>query len=155
MDGASTHRQGAGVGDFIMGDRTHLGGFDRHHGCGVAVQGDELHLVGQPIFIKVNHGAHVTRLQPLIGNRRGQNHTIMLFNHLPQAATGSCFKRRLSLRLSSVRAKVCPVGSRNSTSNTSGERTSTTVPTWPSAKPSAGLSTSSATTSRSLIVSGS
>ena len=71
MDSGLTHRQGAGVGDFITGYRTYLGGFDCHHGCGVAVESHKLHLVGQPVFLQVNHGAHVTRLQSLFGDRRG------------------------------------------------------------------------------------
>jgi len=106
------------VGDFITGYRTHLGGFERHHGCGVAVQSHELHFVGPTIFVQVNHGAHVTRLQSLVGNSRGQNHAIMLFNHSSLSQPGRICRRLSNInpsawgaigqgRLARPRTRIC------------------------------------------------
>src|SRR5438034_8921861 len=148
VDPALGSGQFADMREVATRDWTHLRRQERDHGQRLTGEGHKLHLIAFVLTVDVHNCSDIATHQVFRWQILGQDDAIVFFDH--QAATGSCFRTRSSSRLSSLRAKVCPLGSRNSTSKTSGATTSTTVPTCPTVKPSAGLFTNSATTSKSL-----
>lgn len=67
---------------FLSGRGPDLVRLDGGNIGGVVVEGEEFHFVGFAVFLDVDHRAHVASHQPVRRERRRQNHSIVLFDHI-------------------------------------------------------------------------
>ena len=68
--------------DLSSRHRAHLAGFHGKNLCRMTVEGEEFHFVGFAILIDVNDRAHVAGHKSVRRERRRQNDSIVLFNHV-------------------------------------------------------------------------
>src|SRR6266508_4053917 len=74
-------RQFTRMRDLVGSDRTNSGGLHSGDGGGVAVEGCEFHFERLPVWVDVNHGAHVAPFEALSRHGFGQNDSIVLLDH--------------------------------------------------------------------------
>ena len=74
-------RQCAGMWDFSAAHRADLISGDRDDGSRSAGQGHKLDFISRVVWIDVDDGSNVTGFEAIVGQRRGQNDSVVFANH--------------------------------------------------------------------------